>query len=141
MTAIIKEQFEEKINNLLEIYGGLKKLQKFTQEDLKQNIENVWAVSFGLVAGIEAVLDISQYILAEKGVKIESYSKIPGKLLEAKIIDKNFSERMQKMVGFRNRAIHNYPSLDERQLYEILQKDTKDFKKFLEIANQYLKKF
>lgn len=139
MTGIIKQQLQEKIDNLLEIYQGLKKLQKFTPRDLKQNIENVWAVSFGLVAGVEAILDISQYILAEKGIKIESYGKIPTELQEARIIDKDFQERMQKMIGFRNRAIHNYPSLDEKQLYEILQKDVEDYKKFLEIVSQHLK--
>lgn len=140
MTEIIKKQLQEKIDNLLEIYQGLKKLQRFTLKDLKTNIESVWSVSFGLVAAIEAVLDISQYILADKGIKIESYGKIPEKLYMAEIINKNFLEKMQKMIGFRNRAIHNYPSLDEEQLYEILQKDSDDFKKFLEITNQYLKK-
>ena len=140
MTEIIKKQLQEKINNLLEIYQGLKKLQRFTLKDLKVNIESVWSVSFGLVTAIEAVLDISQYILADKGIKIESYGKIPEKLYIAEIIDKNFSEKMQKMIGFRNRAIHNYPSLDEEQLYEILQKDADDFKRFLEIVNTYLKK-
>ena len=107
---------------------------------MKENIENVWSVTFGLVAGIEAVLDISQYILADKGIKVESYGKIPSKLLEAGIIDKNFPEKMQKMIGFRNRAIHNYPSLEEQQLYEILQKDIDDFKEFLGIVNSYTKK-
>ena len=139
MTEIIKKQLQEKINNLLEIYQGLKKLQRFTLRDLKENIENVWSVTFGLVAGIEAILDISQYLLADRRIKIESYGKIPEKLFEAKIIDQDFSEKMQKMVGFRNRAIHNYPSLDEKQLYEILQKDIEDFKKFLEIVRNYLK--
>ncbi len=43
------------------------------------------------------------------------------------------------MIGFRNRAIHNYPSLREEQIYEILQKDINDFKEFLSIAQNYLK--
>ena len=110
MTEIIKKQLQEKINNLLEIYKGLKKLQRLTLKDLKENIENVWSVTFGLVAGIEAVLDISQYILADKGIKVESYGKIPSKLLEAGIIDKNFPEKMQKMdKGKRNKKGRLYP--------------------------------
>ncbi len=140
MTKIIREQIEDKKNNLIEIYEGLKKLQKLTLKDLKENIENIWAVSFGLVAGIEAILDISQYILADKEIKVESYGKVPTKLLEAGIIDKSFLERLQKMIGFRNRAIHNYPSMEEKQLYEILQKDINDFKEFLKIVNQSLEK-
>ncbi|MBU3965233.1 DUF86 domain-containing protein [Patescibacteria group bacterium] len=43
------------------------------------------------------------------------------------------------MTGFRNRAIHNYPPLNEEHLYEILQKDTDDFKEFLVIVRNYLK--
>lgn len=140
MTEIIKKQLQEKINNLLEIYQGLKKIQRFTLKDLKENIENVWAVTFGLVAGIEAILDISQYILADKGIKIESYGKIPAKLFEIKIIDRSFLKKFPKMIGFRNRAIHNYPSLDEEHLYKILQKDVEDFKKFLEIVQNYINK-
>lgn len=52
MTKIIKKQLQEKINNLLEIYRGLKKLQRFTLKDLKENIENIWSVTFGLIAAL-----------------------------------------------------------------------------------------
>ena len=136
MIKIIKEKIEDKKNNLLEIYQGLKKLQSLKLKDLKENIENLWAVNFGLVAGVEAMLDISQYILTEKGIKIESYSQIPIKLAEEKIIDKKFKEKMIQMLGFRNRAIHNYPSLDEKRVYEVLQKDIEDFKEFLKIIEK-----
>lgn len=139
MTKFLKSKIEDKIDNLLKIYNGLKKLQNLKLSDLKENIENVWSVAFGLVAAVEAILDISQYILAEKGIKIESYGKTPSKLLEARVVNKEFSEKMQKMIGFRNRAIHNYPSLDEEQLYNILQKDIDDFKEFLKIIDKYLK--
>lgn len=37
---------------------------------------------------------------------------------------------MQKMIGFRTWAIHNYPSLDEKQFYGILQKISKTLKNF-----------
>lgn len=131
MTKIIKEQLQEKVDNLLKIYQGLKKLQRFTLKDLKENIENIWAVTFGIVAAVEVILDISQYILAEKGIKSESYGQIPTKLFENKIIDQKFKNEMQKMIGFRNRAIHNYPSLDDIQLHKILQEDIESFKKFL----------
>lgn len=137
MTKIIKEQFDDKIDNLVKIHEGLKKLQRLKLKDFKDNIENVWAVSFGVVAGIEAILDISQYILSSKGIKSESYGSIPGKLVEAKILNREFSKKLRNMVGFRNRAIHNYPSLDEKLLYNVLQNNIDDFKKFLKIAGKY----
>lgn len=50
MTEVIKKQLQEKIDNLLRIYKGLKNLQRLKFGDLKKDIENVWAVTFGLVA-------------------------------------------------------------------------------------------
>ncbi len=62
---------------------------------MKENIENVWAITFGLVAGVEAVLDISQYILTDKGIKTESYGKIPEKLFEEEIIKRVFRKNAE----------------------------------------------
>ncbi len=108
MSPYIKEQLQEKIANLSKIYNGLQKLQHLSLEDIKRNLENFWAVSFGLVAGVEAVLDISQYILASKDIKTESYGSIPDKLEEAKVINVEMRKALGNMLGFRNRAIHNY---------------------------------
>lgn len=79
MTERIKEQLTDKIKNFKDIYKGLKSLQELTIDDIRDNLVNIWAVSFGLIAGIEAVLDISQYLLAEKSIKFESYGQIPKK--------------------------------------------------------------
>lgn len=130
MTQLLKKELNDKVKNLTEIYQGLKKLQRLKASDF-EDIENIWAVSFGLVAGIEAMLDISQYVLTDKNIKAESYDQIPQKLLEANIINKNFAEKFKKMIGFRNRIIHNYPSLNIKELYDILKKDIDDFKIFL----------
>ena len=131
MTELTEKKLKEKQNNLLEIYEGLKNLQKLPKEKLEENIEYLWAVSFGLIAGIEASMDIAQFILASRGKKAESYGSLPEKMLELKIIDEKFAGKFRKMIGFRNRAIHNYPSLDPTEVYNILQSDTEDFKTFL----------
>lgn len=138
MSPILRKQLKNKIDNLASIYQGLKRLQRLTLKDLESDIENVWSVTFGIVAAVEAIMDIGQYILSEKGQKAESYGQIPEKLLQAKIINQNFSEKLTQMIGFRNRAIHNYPSLDEKQLYNILQEDIDDFKKFLKLVRKYI---
>lgn len=133
MTELIEKKLKEKQDNLLEIYEGLKNLQKLTKEKLDENIEHLWAVSFGLIAGIEASMDIAQFILASKGKKVESYGSLPDKMLEIGIIDENFAGKFRKMIGFRNRVIHNYPSLDSSEVYNILQSGIEDFKFFLKL--------
>ena len=135
MTQIIKDKLQSKLDNLKNIYDGLKNLQILKLSDLENNLNNVWAVSFGLVAGIEAVLDISQYLLANKGIKIESYGEVPQALLKAGIIKAERSNNLRQMIGFRNRLIHNYPSLDLEQLFGILQNNLDDFKEFLKVVS------
>lgn len=132
MTELMEKKLKEKQDNLLEIYEGLKNLQKLPKEKLDENIEHLWAVSFGLIAGIEASMDIAQFILASKGKKAESYGSLPDKMLELGIIDNDFADKFHKMIGFRNRAIHNYPSLDSSEVYDILQNGVEDFKNFLQ---------
>jgi len=131
MTELIEQKLREKQDNLLQIYEGLKNLQKLPREKLDENIEHLWAVTFGLIAGIEAAMDIAQFILAGKGKKAESYGSLPDKLFEVKMVDKEFADQFRKMIGFRNRAIHNYPSLDSSEVYNILQNSLDDFRKFL----------
>lgn len=131
MTELVEKKLKEKQDNLLQIYEGLKNLQNLSKERIDENIENLWAVTFGLIAGIEAAMDIAQFILASRGKKAESYGNLPDKMLEEKIIDENFAGNFRKMIGFRNRAIHNYPSLDSSEVYNILQNNIDDFKKFL----------
>ncbi len=136
MTKILKEKLEEKKNKLLETYNVLVKLQKLSLKDIKREKENFWAVSYGLVIAIESILDIGQYILSDKGIKAENYSKIVPLLVKEKILPQKYAEKIKGMVNFRNIAIHAYPGLSEYLVYRFLQENISDFKDFL----KYIKK-
>ena len=131
MTKFLKEKLEEKKNKLLETYNILLKLQKLPLEEIKNEKEKFWAVSYGLVIAIEAILDIGQYILSDRGVKAESYSKIVPLLAQEKVLSKKYAEKINGMVNFRNIAIHAYPGLSEDLVYKFLQENIGDFKDFL----------
>ncbi len=139
MTKIIKEKFQEKKNKFLETYEALLQLQKLSLKEIKSKKENFWAVNYGLVIAIEAILDIGQYILSDRGLKAENYSRIIPLLIEEKILPIKYGEKVKGMVNFRNIAIHAYPSLDEKLVYKFLQENLDDFKIFLKYV-QKLKK-
>jgi len=137
MTKFLQEKLEEKKDKLMETYEALKKLQKLSLKNLKEQKENFWAVNYGLVIGIEAILDIGQYVLSDKKLKAETYSRVIPLLAQEKVLPKKYAETVQGMVNFRNIAIHNDPSLDESLVYEFLQNNLDDFKKFLKYINDY----
>ena len=46
--------------------------------------------------------------------------------------------KIRNMAKFRNRLVHLYWELDDRQLYDILQNRLDDFKKFLDYIARFL---
>jgi uncharacterized protein YutE (UPF0331/DUF86 family) len=137
MTALIKEKLEEKKDKLLETYTILTKLQKLSLDQVRQKKEIFWSVNYGIIVAIESILDIGQYILSDRQIKAENYSKVIPLLVKEKILPKKFGEKIQGMVNFRNIAVHEYAKLNEELIYKFLQDDIKDFKMFLKYINKY----
>ncbi|MBU1349942.1 DUF86 domain-containing protein [Patescibacteria group bacterium] len=139
MTKILKEKLEEKKDKLLEIYNGLKKLQKLSLKEIQDDKEHFWAVNYGLVVAIEAILDIGQYILSDRGIKAESYSQVIPLLVKHKVLPKKYAEKIKGMVNFRNTAVHAYLGLNENLVYKFLHNDIEDFKNFLKYIQKVKK--
>ena len=134
MTQFTKEKLKEKQDKLFETYLALKQLQNLSLSDIQSKKENFWAVNYGLVIAVEAVLDIGQYVLSDKNIKTVSYSQIIPALAKENILPEEFAREIQGMVNFRNIAIHAYPALNEELVYKFLQEKIDDFKKFLELV-------
>jgi len=84
-----------------------------------------------LQRAIQAVIDIAAHIVGTEGWKLPDTFKGNFRLLhQKKIIDQNLSDRMQKMVGFRNIAVHDYQNIDIDILKSILQKNLIDLETF-----------
>jgi len=82
--------------------GQLAKCRGITAEELENNLERRWVVERGLQVCIQAVLDIGNHILAEKGIAVESYRDILQELGKLSIIPADFSLKIKGMAGLRN---------------------------------------
>jgi uncharacterized protein YutE (UPF0331/DUF86 family) len=138
MTSMLNAKINEKLDKLSQTYATLKKMQAIPLGEIQHDREKFWAVSYGLVIAIEAILDIGQIILSEKGIKAESYGKIIPLLSETGIIPADYADKMKGVVNFRNIAIHAYPSLNEALVHKFLMENIEDFKDFLKLINAYL---
>lgn len=59
---------------------------------------------------------------------------LPRKSEKSKIISPDLSARMQKMVGFRNVAVHDYTEINVDVLKSVLEKDLKDVEEFYSVV-------
>lgn len=74
-----------------------------------------------LQLAIEALLDIGNHLLAERGLaRPETYADVFRLLSEADLLSEQLLEESVGMAGFRNLLVHDYMRLEPERLGEIL---------------------
>ena len=137
-----QRDIQGKIDFFMDNQKKLEHLKKYSFSEFSSNFERADSTIYRLQTSIEALLDIARYIISYLGLRVPSTSaEVIEILLEEKFITQKDAEQYIQMVGFRNRVVHEYNSVDIKKLYEILQDDSEDLKNFftalLQIINEY----
>jgi uncharacterized protein YutE (UPF0331/DUF86 family) len=117
------------------VQNCLKMIQKATLLDSSKLddlvIQDVFVLN--VQRAVQASIDMAHLIIAEKGLKLPANYKEAFSILEkASLISNQTARKMEKMVGFRNIAVHDYRALDLNILKSILSKHLKDFEEYYE---------
>jgi len=92
-----------------------------------------------LQLAIQAVLDISNHVVADMRMNLPADSKELFDLLaKQKVLSAPLSKRLVSMAGFRNILVHEYLEIDRRRVYRALKKDLGDFEKFIKAMSKLL---
>lgn len=126
------------------IEDSLKSLERFkgmTFEEFHSNPDHFRIVFYDLHRALEAVMDIGSHLLSRiPGARPTSYKDIPRLLEKNKIIPTDFAvNSLTKMAGYRNRMVHFYGEITEKEIYHIIQEEIEDFYTFLKHINGLLK--
>lgn len=120
-----------KLNELETAINQLRKLQRYSFDEIKDDLEKLWAVEHGLQIAIQIIIDIGNHIIAEIGEnEIDKYTDIFDKLVKHNIIPSEFAVNIKGMIGFRNLLVHRYGEVNIEIIYEILQSRLHDFERF-----------
>jgi uncharacterized protein YutE (UPF0331/DUF86 family) len=130
----------------LELIGGwlknLKKLSNLSYEEFTSNNLNSAATESYLRRSLEAIFDIGRHILAKTG-NIEmagEYKSIARGLAGNNFVSDTLGEKLVQMASYRNRMVHFYSMVTEKELYDILQDNLGDIERFtMEIKQAVLK--
>ena len=88
-------------------------------------------VVLNLQRAIQLVIDMGSYIIASYRLGVPQSLKEIFILLEQNtFIDHAISSKMQKMVGFRNIAVHDYQAINPEILKSVISNHLKDFEEF-----------
>lgn len=95
------------------------------------------SIILNLQRACEAAIDLGMHVVRKRGLGIPQESREAFELLEkAGLLDSDLAQRMKKMVGFRNVAVHDYTDLNYEIIKVIITERVEDFSAFTKFALQ-----
>lgn len=127
---IDRDVLVEKTNS---IQNCLKRIHDTVQGDLGRldllDIQDI--VTLNLQRAIQLIIDMASYVVSSERLGIPQSLKDVFQILERNsFIKRDVSTKMQKMVGFRNIAVHDYQAIDPAILKKIISSHLKDLEEF-----------
>jgi len=120
----------EKTNS---IQNCLKRIHDKLQSDVNriEDLDIQEIVVLNLQRAIELIIDIASYVVSKKHFGTPKSIKDLFHILEQnQWLQHELSSKMQKMVGFRNIAVHDYQAIDPEILKSVLSHHLKDLEEF-----------
>lgn len=120
-----------KISTIKNCLKRIKDTTKLLPESLNNNFDVQDIFILNLQRAIQATFDITNIIIKEYNLELPVNYKSGFEILHKhNFIDENIKEKMIKMAGFRNIAVHNYESINVEILKSILKSNLQDFEFF-----------
>lgn len=83
----------------------------------------------------EAAIDISNRIVRLRGLGVPASTRDSfDRLVRAGVIDQDLADKLMRMVGFRNLAVHQYQKLDLAIVRAVIEKNLDDLLVFSALA-------
>jgi len=115
---------ERCLQRIKEEFAGDK--QNLTANQTKQD-----AIVLNLQRACETAIDLAMYVVSQRKLGIPQDSRDAFALLQtAGVLSSDLATRMQRMVGFRNIAVHEYTRLNLDVIHAIITKQLDDFRTF-----------
>ena len=107
--------------------------ERFSEDLTRQD-----AAVLNVLRACETAIDLANALVRERQLGIPQSNRDSFRLLaDAGVISRDLAERLQKMVGFRNVAVHRYRDLDVAVLVSVIRSDLEDLLHFAEgVARQ-----
>ena len=135
---------EEKITKLSsELFNALRRLKELAdlpKDEFLSNPHFIASAKYFLIVAIEAAIDMCNHVISRNRLRVpEDYADTFRVMGEASFFDDEFVDRLVRMARFRNRLVHLYWNVDDKIVYEILQKDIQDLEEFVKRFMEGLK--
>jgi len=120
-----------KISIIKKCLKRIKDTTKLNSESIEYDYDKQDVFVLNLQRAIQASFDITNIIIKENNLDLPVNYKNAFEIIEKhNFINEKIKDKMIKMAGFRNIAVHNYQSLNIEILKSILKNNLIDFEDF-----------
>jgi len=124
-----REDIQSKLNIIPQNLEKLEILRIMGYENFVSDFRNIDSALHRLQTSIQALVDISGYIIASLGLRLPGTSaEVIDILIEHGLLEKEKRDRYISMIQFRNRIVHFYNDIDLKILFQILQEELVDIR-------------
>jgi len=136
---IDKEKIKQRFSEINEALTEIKRLASLEDQQFWAKKENIAAVKYYLLQSIEAVGSICVHIAAKKFNKGVAVFGECFEILEKEgFLASDLAMKLKKMVKFRNKLIHRYWEIDDKNILEYSRKDINDFNDFMKAVGRLI---
>lgn len=129
---IDREKIKQRFSEINEAVNNAKELAKLNDNDFWAKKENIAAIKYYLLQAIEATGGVCVHIAAKKFNKgISAFGECFEIMEKEGVFGKELTDKLRKMTKFRNKLIHRYWEIEDKNILEYARKDISDFEEFI----------
>lgn len=130
---------EDRISFINKAVARLQRLSALQENAFLEGDAPAIAESY-LRRSLEALFDIGRHIIAKTAGKAAvEYKEIARVLGDCRIVSKELAEKLVLMAGYRNRLIHFYHEVGDKELYFIVTDHLNDLREFVNEIKEFIK--
>ena len=133
------ERVRKMVSSMRVAVRQLSDLSGLKENTFLNDSHKIASAKYNFIIAIEAAIDMGNHIISQNGFRApEDYADTFSVLGEYGVVNEEFAKELRKMARFRNRLVHIYWEIDDRQIYKIMQSNLGDFKTFLKSISSFL---
>jgi len=126
-------------SELVGALNGLRELAALPQGDFLTDPHKIASAKYNFIVAIEAAIDISSHLISKNRWRTpEDYADTFRVLGEEGVFETPFVGELVRMARFRNRLVHLYWKVDNREVYRILTTRLDDLERFMKEIGRYI---
>jgi uncharacterized protein YutE (UPF0331/DUF86 family) len=118
----------------------LSTLAHLNEAQFAADVDKTASAKYHYIVTIAACIDLCNHVISRNRLRIpEDYGDAFRVIAEAGALAPEFAEEMVSIGKFRNRLVHLYWEVDDRQVHQLLRSRLPDFSRFLKALSEYLR--